>query len=51
MGMMNVIINEGLYDKEFVENWTYGFEELKERVKDLYSRKESLKLPGYLKKR
>ena len=32
MGMMNFIINEGLYDKEFVENWTYGFEELKERV-------------------
>ena len=30
--MMNVIINEGLWDKEFVENWTFGFEELKERV-------------------
>ena len=34
MGMMQVIISENLYDKEFVENWTYGFEELKERVKD-----------------
>lgn len=33
MGMINVIIQEGLYDKEFVEKWTYGFEELKERVK------------------
>ena len=32
LGMMNVIINEGLYDKEFVENWTYGFEQLKQRV-------------------
>ena len=32
LGMMNVIINEGLWDKEFVENWTFGFEELKERV-------------------
>ncbi len=30
--MLNVIINEGLYDKEFVEKWTFGFEELKERV-------------------
>ncbi|MGD9160392.1 MAG: molybdopterin-dependent oxidoreductase [Desulfobacteraceae bacterium] len=32
LAMMNVIISEGLWDKEFVENWTYGFEELKERV-------------------
>ncbi|MCF8093739.1 MAG: molybdopterin-dependent oxidoreductase [Desulfobacteraceae bacterium] len=34
MGMMNVIFNEELWDKEFVENWTYGFEELRERVKE-----------------
>jgi len=34
LGMLNVIINEGLYDKEFVEKWTYGFEELKQRVQD-----------------
>jgi anaerobic selenocysteine-containing dehydrogenase len=32
MGMINYIINTGLYDKEFVENWTYGFDKLKERV-------------------
>jgi len=32
LGFLNVIINEELYDKEFVEKWTYGFEELKERV-------------------
>jgi anaerobic selenocysteine-containing dehydrogenase len=32
MGMLNVIINEGIYDKEFVEKWTYGFKELRERV-------------------
>ena len=32
LGMMNVIINEGLYNKEFVANWTYGFDQLKERV-------------------
>ncbi len=32
LGMLNVIINEGLYDKQFVEKWTYGFDQLKERV-------------------
>ncbi len=32
LGMLNVIINEGLYDEEFVEKWTYGFDELKKRV-------------------
>lgn len=32
LGMLNVIINEGLYDKEFVDRWTYGFDELKQRV-------------------
>jgi anaerobic selenocysteine-containing dehydrogenase len=30
--MINIIIQEGLWDKEFVENWTYGFEELKNRA-------------------
>jgi len=34
LGMLNVIINEGLYDKEFVDKWTYGFDELKKRVQD-----------------
>ena len=32
--MAHVIINEKLYDKEFVEKWTYGFDELKERVQE-----------------
>ncbi len=32
LGMLNVIINEGLYDKEFVAQWTNGFDQLKERV-------------------
>ncbi len=32
MGWLNVIINEELYDKEFVAKWTHGFDELKERV-------------------
>lgn len=34
MGWMHVIINEGLYDKDFVANWTVGFKELKERVQE-----------------
>ncbi len=32
MAMMNVIFEQELWDKEFVDNWTYGFEELRERV-------------------
>ena len=27
-GMLNIIISEGLYDKEFVNNWCLGFNEL-----------------------
>lgn len=34
LSMMNVIINEELYDKEFVANWTYGFDKLRERVQE-----------------
>lgn len=34
LAMMHVIINEGLYDKEFVEKWTVGFEKLKAHVQD-----------------
>ena len=34
LGMLNVIINEELYDKDFVENWTYGFDKLWERVQE-----------------
>lgn len=33
-GMMNVIINAGLVDEEFIKNRTEGFEELKEIVKE-----------------
>jgi len=32
LGMLNVIINEKLYDVEFVKKWTHGFDELKARV-------------------
>jgi anaerobic selenocysteine-containing dehydrogenase len=34
LGMLNVIINEGLYDQDFVENWTYGFDQLRQRVQE-----------------
>ncbi len=32
MAMINVIISEELYDKEFVANWTLGLDELAERA-------------------
>jgi anaerobic selenocysteine-containing dehydrogenase len=28
LALLNTIIKEGLYDKDFVENWTFGFDEL-----------------------
>ena len=33
LGMLNVIISENLYDKEFIEKYTVGFDKLKEHVK------------------
>jgi anaerobic selenocysteine-containing dehydrogenase len=33
LSMMNVIINERLYDEDFVPNWTVGFDALREYVK------------------
>lgn len=32
LGMINVIINEELYDKDFVKNWTVGFDSLKAHI-------------------
>lgn len=32
LALLNVVINEDLYDHDFVDKWTYGFEELSERV-------------------
>lgn len=34
LGLLNIIISEDLYDHEFVENWTIGFEELAERCRE-----------------
>jgi anaerobic selenocysteine-containing dehydrogenase len=44
-GWLKVIIDEGLYDREFVENWTIGFEDLKKRV-DEYPLERVAKLTG-----
>jgi anaerobic selenocysteine-containing dehydrogenase len=30
LGLLNVIVREGLYDKEFVDRWTTGLEQLRE---------------------
>ena len=35
MAMLNVIISEDLYDHDFVEKWTFGFEQLSGRVKTM----------------
>lgn len=34
LAMLNVIINEDLYDHDFTETWCYGFEPLKKRVQE-----------------
>jgi anaerobic selenocysteine-containing dehydrogenase len=34
LGMMNVIFNEGLHDKEFCEKWTVGFDGLQKLAKE-----------------
>lgn len=33
LGMLHVIIEEGIYDREFVDGWCHGFDELAEYVK------------------
>ncbi|MDP2645749.1 MAG: molybdopterin-dependent oxidoreductase [Desulfobacterales bacterium] len=34
MSLIDVIIREGLYDKDFVEKWCHGFDRLAERARD-----------------
>ncbi len=45
LGWLKVIIDEELYDKDFVRDWTIGFDELKERV-DEYPLERVAKLTG-----
>ena len=35
LSFLNVIIQENLYDEDFVHRWTHGFEPLREAVRDL----------------
>lgn len=41
LSFLNVIIEEQLFDKDFVENWTHGFEELTHHVRDYAPEKMS----------
>jgi anaerobic selenocysteine-containing dehydrogenase len=34
LGMMNIIISENLHDKDFLDKWTVGFEELEKLVQE-----------------
>jgi len=34
LGLLNVIMNEHLYDNDFVQKWTHGFQEIHERVQE-----------------
>ena len=34
LGILNVVISDGCYDKEFVANWTVGFDRLVDHVKE-----------------
>jgi anaerobic selenocysteine-containing dehydrogenase len=43
MSMIKVIIEEGLYDKEFVDRWCYGFDKVVERTKE-YPPEEAAKI-------
>ena len=45
LGWLKVIFDEGLYDEEFVKNWTVGFEELRARV-DEYPLERVAELTG-----
>jgi len=34
LGMLNVIVNEKLYDREFINEWTVGFDKLKKHIRN-----------------
>jgi thiosulfate reductase/polysulfide reductase chain A len=50
MAMIRILIDEKLYDQEFVSKWCYGFEELKARVKkfDLHAAEKVTWVPAPL---
>jgi len=39
LGLLNIIINEGLYDKDFVENYCVGFDQLHKHVQQYTPKK------------
>ena len=41
LGMANVIVSEGLYDREFIEKYSHGFDEYKEYIKQFTPEKTS----------
>jgi anaerobic selenocysteine-containing dehydrogenase len=41
LGMINVVVNEELYNKDFVSNWTVGFDRLEEHVQSYTPQKVS----------
>ncbi len=41
LGMIHIIIMEDLYDHDFVDNWTVGFDELREHIEDYSPEKVS----------
>lgn len=41
LAMINVIIEEDLYDHEFVDNWAHGFDKLNERAKEYPAQRAS----------
>lgn len=41
LGLINVIVAEGLFDRSFVQDWTIGFEKLVSHIRDYTPRKVS----------
>jgi anaerobic selenocysteine-containing dehydrogenase len=46
LGMANVILRENLYDKDFVNRWTTGFDAYKKLILSQYSPKDVSKITG-----
>ncbi|MBI4334921.1 MAG: molybdopterin-dependent oxidoreductase [Chloroflexi bacterium] len=45
LSMLNVVIEEGLYDKDFVARWCHGFDKLAQRAR-AYSPEKTAKITG-----